>query len=62
MLPTTVPNSTANDTAAPRVPPIDRKNVTAEVDSPMSCGGSEFCTEMTSICIVSPRPTPTTTM
>ena len=52
----------ASDTAAPSVPPIERKNVIELVDRPMSCGGSAFWTAMTSICIVSPKPVPNTTM
>ena len=62
MLPTTVPNRTASETAAPRVPPIERKNVTELVDRPMSLGGSAFWTTITSICMVRPRPIPTTSM
>ncbi len=62
MLPASEPNSTASDSAAPNVPPMERKNVTELVATPMSRGGMAFCTLMTSVCIDRPRPAPISTM
>ena len=56
------PNRTASEVAAPSVPPSDRKKVTDEVATPMSCGGRVFWTLMTSICIDRPRPAPMRSM
>jgi hypothetical protein len=56
MLPASEPNSTASEVAAPSVPPRERKKVTDEVATPMSCGGRAFWTLMTSVCIDSPSP------
>ena len=44
----------------PSVPPIWRKNVADEVATPMSCGGTAFCTASTSGCMLKPSPMPKT--
>ena len=62
MLPASEPNRMASDTAAPSVPPSERKNVTDDVATPMSAGGRAFCTAMTRVCIDRPRPMPIRTM
>ena len=62
MLAASVLNRTARAIAAPNVPPIERKNVTELVATPMSRGGSAFCTLMTSVCIDRPSPAPMTAM
>ena len=49
-------------TAAPSVPPIDRKNVTDEVDTPISRGEAAFCTARIIGCMLPPRPRPISTM
>jgi len=46
----------------PSVPPIWRKNVDAEVATPMSRGPTEFCDAMVSVCISCPRPRPISSM
>ena len=56
----TVENRIDRKTAVPSVPPIWRKNVADEVATPMSCGGTEFCTASTSGCMQKPRPMPNT--
>ena len=48
--------------ATPNAPPTDRKKVAVEVATPMSCGGTSFCTTRIITCITSPMPTPTTSM
>ena len=62
MLPASEPNRIASEMAAPNVPPSERKNVTEEVATPMSWGGSAFCTAMTSVCIDRPSPMPISSM
>ena len=62
MLPARVLNSTASEIAAPKVPPIERKNVTELVATPMSRGGRAFWTLITRVCIDRPRPAPMTAM
>ena len=62
ILPPTVENSTDRKTAVPSVPPICRKNVADDVATPMSCGGTAFCTASTSGCMTMPRPRPNTGM
>ena len=49
-------------TAAPIVPPIDRKNVTDEVATPISRGDAAFCAAVTIGCIEPPRPSPINTI
>jgi hypothetical protein len=62
MLPASEPNRTASETAAPKVPPIDRKKVTELVATPMSLGGMAFCTLITSVCMLRPSPRPMSSM
>lgn len=54
----TVPNRIDRNTAVPAVPPICRKNVAAEVATPMSCGRTSLVAASTSVCIEAPRPRP----
>ena len=58
MLSVTVENRIDRNTAVPSVPPIWRKNVADEVATPMSCGGTAFCTASTSGCMLKPSPRP----
>ena len=48
--------------AVPKEPPIDRKNVAAEVATPSSLCGTAFCTIVTSTCMTPPMPAPRTSM
>ncbi len=52
----------APNSATPSEPPIERKNVAAEVATPTSFGGAQFWTASTSTCITRPMPMPTTSM
>src|SRR6202042_1645310 len=52
-----VPNA-----ATARAPPIDRKNWFVAVATPRSLHATAFWTATTSVWIVSPMPTPTTTV
>ena len=52
----------ALNTDTPIAPPMDRKNVTAEVAVPSSDGATAFCTASTSTCVTSPRPDPSRNM
>ena len=58
----TVLNSTDRKIAVPAVPPICRKNVDEAVATPMSRGGTAFCTASTSVCMQPPRPRPKISM
>ena len=60
MLPMTEPKSTARAIAAPNVPPRERKKDTELVATPMSFAGSAFWTLRTRVCMVMPRPAPST--
>ncbi len=49
-------------TAVPSEPPISRKSVAPEVATPRSLYSTAFCTAITSTCITSPNPRPSTSM
>ena len=44
--------------AVPREPPTWRKNVTADVATPMSRGSAALCMASTMLCMFMPRPMP----
>ena len=44
--------------AVPMAPPMERKNVTDAVATPMFRRSTLFCTAVTTTCIVKPRPAP----
>ena len=46
----------------PSVPPIERKNVTELVATPISRGETAFCTAVIIGCMLPPRPRPISTM
>src|SRR5665648_432265 len=54
----TVENRIDRNTAVPSVPPIWRKNSDDDVATPMSRGGTAFCTASTSGWKQKPRPMP----
>jgi hypothetical protein len=54
--------STDRKIAVPSVPPIDRKNVTELVATPISRGETAFCTAVIIGCMLRPRPRPIRTM
>jgi hypothetical protein len=58
MLPGELAKTIARNAAAPTVPPIDRKNVTAEVATPISRGDTAFWTASTMGCMLPDRPSP----
>ena len=62
MLPVTVLNTMDRKIAVPSVPPSWRKNVDDPVATPMSRGGTAFCTASTSVCMQEPRPRPNIAM
>ncbi len=58
MVSVTREKSSDRNAATPMVPPIWRKNVADDVETPMSCGGSEFWMARVSGCIRLPSPKP----
>ena len=58
MLSPSVLNSSDRKTATPSVPPSWRKNVAELVATPISRGGTAFCTMIVSGCMHWPRPRP----
>ena len=59
MLSPSVLNSSERNTATPSVPPSWRKNVAELVATPISRGGTAFCTMIVSGCMHWPMPRPT---
>src|SRR5438552_13536919 len=58
MLPGSLANRMDRNAAAPIVPPMERKNVTEEVATPISRGDAAFWAAVTIGCIDQPRPRP----
>ena len=52
----------APNRAVPIAPPIDRKNATEAVATPMCLRSTLFWTAVTTTCMVRPRPTPNANM